>query len=144
MEGAKRALEANEVELPPTRFPSKGVYDRVGLFFCDECDTVGLSAVTVAEAALFSWSKLTSVGRNQNEYGNGGYCRFLLQRCARKTPRSPEWRKAHQLFQKMKRGGGYKNRFGKRQLLNGGRALRECDWHWTESQRTPCITRLLE
>src|SRR5258706_8194975 len=36
MEGVKVALEANGVELTPTRYPSKGVCDRAGVFFSDE------------------------------------------------------------------------------------------------------------
>ena len=71
-EGVEVAPEAGAVELPPTRYPSKGVsVGRVEVFDRDECDMVGLSAGTVAEAAMNSWSKETSVGRNENEYGNG-------------------------------------------------------------------------
>ena len=92
MEGVKVALEGDAVKFPPTRYyPSKGRFcDGVRVCFWDECDTVRLSAGTIAEAAVDSWSKTTSVGRNQNEDGNGGCCRSLLQRCARKTPWPPE------------------------------------------------------
>jgi hypothetical protein len=51
MEGIKVELELNAVELPPIRYPSKGVCDRAGVFFRDECDTARLSADMVAEAA---------------------------------------------------------------------------------------------
>lgn len=51
MEGVRVVLELNALELPPTRYPSKGVCDRVGVFFWDECDAVRLSEGMVAEAA---------------------------------------------------------------------------------------------
>ena len=110
-QGVKVVLEAKAVELP-----LKGVCDRVGVFF----GMARLSAGMVAEAAVeshHSWRKLTSVGRNQSEYGNGGCCRFLLQRRASKTPRSPGWQQENHLFQK---------------------------GHWTKSRTTPYVTRVLE